>query len=116
MPRIPKTLFYCFGFDATFGGKPWSLVHYVCVRSAIDPLRPQAVFVYYDHEPKGVWWEETLKLVQAVKIRAPREIFGNRLAHAAHRSDVVRLELLLRHGGIYLDADVLVHRGFDELL
>lgn len=116
MPRIPNILFYCFGFDANFGGKPWSLVHYVCVRSAIDRLRPQAAFVYYDHEPKGIWWEETLKLVQAIKVRAPREIFGNPLAHAAHRADVVRLELLLRHGGIYLDADVLVHRSFDELL
>jgi mannosyltransferase OCH1-like enzyme len=33
-----------------------------------------------------------------------------------HRADIVRLERLLEVGGIYLDADVLVHRDFDDLL
>jgi hypothetical protein len=55
-------------------------------------------------------------MVTVHKQKAPREIFGNPLLHAAHRADVVRLVSLLSLGGIYLDADVFVHRPFDQLL
>jgi len=58
----------------------------------------------------------THDLVTLVQLTAPREIFGAPLAHVAHRSDVVRLQKLIEHGGIYLDADVLVQRDFDDLL
>jgi hypothetical protein len=116
MRRIPKVLHYCFGYDSTFGGKPWSLVHYVCVKSAIDRIKPDRAYLYYEYEPQGVWWERTRTILTPVKIRAPREIFGNTLRHVAHRSDIVRLEVLLKQGGIYLDADVFVHSDFDHLL
>ena len=116
MSRIPRILHYIFGMAPGFGGKPWSLVHYVCLKSAITHIRPGTVFFYYDYEPTGPWWELTRDLVTPVKITAPRTIFGNPLAHVAHRSDVVRLQRLIEHGGIYLDADVLVHRDFDDLL
>jgi hypothetical protein len=113
---IPKTLHYIFGLAPDSGGKPWSLVHYVCVRSAIERIKPRDVFFYCEYEPKGPWWELTRKLVDLQAIKAPREIFGNPLIHPAHRADVVRLERLIGSGGIYLDADVFVHRSFDHLL
>jgi hypothetical protein len=116
MAKIPKFLHYCFGFDHSFGGQPWSLVHYACVRSAVERIKPVQTFVYYEYEPDGKWWELTRKEVTAVKIQAPRHIFGNPLNHPAHRADVVRLELLIGQGGIYLDSDVLVHQNFDALL
>jgi hypothetical protein len=116
MPRIPKVLHYCFGFDKAFGGKPWSLVHYICVRSAIERIKPDKAFIYYEFEPTGEWWIEAVKFLTPIKIRAPREIFGNELCHPAHRADVVRLEMLMQQGGIYLDADVFVHKSFDHLL
>jgi SAM-dependent methyltransferase len=114
--RIPRVLHYVFGMAPDFGGKPWSLIHYVCLKSAITHIRPERVFLYYEYEPVGPWWELSRDLVTPVKMTAPREIFGNPLAHVAHRSDVVRLQRLIEHGGIYLDADVLVHRDFDDLL
>lgn len=116
MSRIPKVLHYTFGMAADFGGKPWSLLHYVCLRSAIAHIAPDQVFFYYEYEPTGPWWDLSRDLVTLVKITAPREIFGNPLLHVAHRSDVVRLQKLIEHGGIYLDADVLVQRDFDDLL
>jgi SAM-dependent methyltransferase len=116
MTRIPKILHYCFGMKADFGGKPWSLVHYVCVASAIRHLKPEAVYLYYQYEPSGPWWDLTRAMVTPVKIEAPREIFGRPVSHPAHRADVVRLQKIREHGGIYLDADVLVQRSFDDLL
>lgn len=34
----------------------------------------------------------------------------------AHASDVIRLDVLLTHGGIYLDTDVSIHQSFNPLL
>lgn len=116
MPNTPKTLIYCFGMAEDFGGKPWGLSHYVCVRSAIERIEPDAVLFFYEYEPSGPWWNLTRELVTPVKIEAPRKIFGNSVDHPAHRADIVRLEKLIEMGGIYLDADVFVHRSFDDLL
>ena len=116
MSRVPKTLHYIFGMASDFGGKPWSLVHHVCLKSAVERIAPQNTLFHYEHEPKGPWWELSRELVTPVRIKAPREIFGRPLDHVAHRADVVRLQTLIEHGGIYLDADVLVHRSFDDLL
>jgi hypothetical protein len=99
-----------------FGGKPWSLVHHVCVKSAVERIKPTACFFYYEHEPTGPWWQLSREMFTLVKIEAPRTVFGHPIAHPAHRADVVRLERLMERGGIYLDCDVLVHRGFDDLL
>ena len=96
--------------------KGWGLVHYVCIRSAVEQIRPDAVSFYLQNEPSGPWWDITRPLVDVVSIDAPTHIFGRPVNHYAHKADVVRLEQLIRHGGIYLDADVIVHAPFDPLL
>lgn len=116
MNRIPKILHYTFGMASDFGGKPWSLAHHVCLKSAVERISPDRTHFYYEFEPNGPWWELSRNLVTPIKIEAPREIFGRPLNHVSHRADVVRLQKLIQYGGIYLDADVLVHRSFDELL
>ena len=116
MSEIPKVLHYVFGMAEDFGGKPWSLVHHVCVASAIERIKPKAVYLYYAFEPGGPWWALTRAQWQPVPIEAPASIFGNALNHVAHKTDVVRLQTLQQLGGIYLDADVLVQAPFDDLL
>jgi hypothetical protein len=113
---IPKVIHLCFGMTPDFGGKPWSLVHYACVRSMAERLRPDAIRLYCAYEPSGPWWELTRSLVSVIRIDPPTEIFGNPLIHPAHRADVVRLDALIEDGGIYLDCDVLAVRDFDALL
>ena len=113
---IPKILHYTFGMSADHGRKPWSLVNYVCLRSAIEQIKPTAVFFHCESEPVGPWWDISRPLVSVQRIKAPRDVFGNPLLHEAHRADVVRLQKLLEIGGIYLDPDVFVHRSFDDLL
>jgi hypothetical protein len=98
------------------GGKPWSLVHHVCLKSALERIRPEQVYLYSEFEPSGPWWDLSRELLTVQQIEAPREIFGNPVVHFAHRADIVRLDKLLSTGGIYLDADVFVHKSFDDLL
>lgn len=116
MPKIPKTIHYVFGMAADFGGKPWGLVHHACVMSAIHHIQPDNILFHYEFEPRGPWWELTKPYLTLMRRKAPTEIFGNPLLHVAHRAGVVRLQSLIEHGGIYLDADVLVHRSFDDIL
>jgi hypothetical protein len=113
---IPNILHYCFNMAPESGDKPWSLVHHVCVASAVERIKPEACFFYCGYEPVGQWWDLTRQMVTVVKIEPPRSIFGNPISHPAHRADVVRLERLIDKGGIYLDCDVLVHRDFGDLL
>ena len=113
---IPKILHYTFGMAPDFGGKPWSLIHHVCLASAVERIRPEKVLFYCQFEPSTPWWDLSRELLTVVKIEAPKEIFGRPLKHVAHQSDVVRLQRLIADGGIYLDADVLVQRSFDDLL
>ncbi|HUN73056.1 MAG TPA: glycosyltransferase [Steroidobacteraceae bacterium] len=113
---IPRILHYCFGMSRDFGGRPWSLMHYVGLQSAIDRIAPSRVHFYCEHEPRGPWWSLTRDRVNVIPIKAPRSIYGNPVVHYAHRADIVRLEKLIEYGGIYLDADVCVHRSFDDLL
>jgi len=114
LQQIPRILHYCFGMGT--GAPPWSLVHYVCLRSAIAHIRPREVRFYYHYEPQGPWWDLAKPLITLHRIEPPTEIFGNPVIHPAHRADIVRLEALLESGGIYLDLDVLVRRDFEELL
>jgi hypothetical protein len=117
MSGIPKRIHFCSGFSPKAGrDRPWGLLNYACVKSAVVRINPQYASLYYEHEQSGPWWDLTKSLVDIQKVVAPRNIFGRPLSHAAHRADVFRLQKLLEEGGIYLDTDVLVLRDFTPLL
>src|SRR5690348_2942769 len=105
---IPNILHFCFVFAPNFGNKPWSLIHYVSVASAIRHIKPEKATIYIEYEPEGPWWELSKGLLESVHVRAPREVFGNPVVHPAHRADIARLQILLDQGGIYMDCDVVV--------
>lgn len=104
---IPNIIHYVFGLDPRFGGKEFSFIHYLAVRSAAEVNKPQQIIFHYEFEPTGPWWEATRPYLTLNPIVAPRQIFGRPLEHFAHRADIVRLEALRESGGIYLDLDVL---------
>jgi len=45
----------------------------------------------------------------------PEDVHGQRLKHIYHRADVAKIHILLQHGGIYLDYDVIVVNSLDPL-
>jgi len=108
-------LHYVFGMTPNFGGKPWSYIHYLAIHSAHVVNRPDHIYFWYHHEPRGEWWEKTKPLVTLKKIIAPTSVHGRPLRHPAHQADVVRLNVLRTYGGAYCDCDVLCLRPFAEL-
>ena len=113
---IPNTLHFVFGMAPDFGGKPFSLVHYLSVKSAVELNKPMAVYLHYQYEPQGEWWERARPVLTLNKITAPDSFMGRPLFHVAHKADVVRLQTLKESGGIYLDLDTISVKPLTDLL
>jgi hypothetical protein len=113
--KIPNIIHFIFGLKKDFGGKPFSLVHFLAIQSAIEVNTPDRVYFHYQYEPAGSWWEKIKPLLTLNKVSTPESIFGHPLHHFAHKADVLRLEVLLRHGGVYMDLDTISVRPLAEL-
>jgi hypothetical protein len=98
----------------------FTFFHYTTVLAARRHLRPNQLFVHYHHEPTTFWWKKMICDTEInatlIKTRLVRKIFTKPVDLTAHRADIIRLEALMKYGGIYLDLDVLVFRSFDSLL
>ena len=135
MSKIPNNIHIIYGLAENFGwdeyehfvaevGKtmtrpkadPFNIIRYLNVKSVYDVNTPDNIFYYYKHEPEGEWWDRALKYITPIKIEPPTEIFGNPINHFAHQADVIRLQVLIEEGGIYLDSDVLCNKSFSPLL
>jgi hypothetical protein len=111
---IPNILHFVFGLSSDFGGKPFSLIHYLAIKSAIVLNRPSDVLFHYQFEPSGEYWELIKNQITLNKIHAPDEIHGNKLYHVAHKADIIRLNVLYNSGGIYLDLDTISVKSLEE--
>jgi hypothetical protein len=113
---IPNQFHFIFGLKENFGGKPFSLVHYLAIKSALELNKPDIVYFYYKHEPEGKYWDKIKPYLTLEKIDPPQEIFGRPLMHIAHQAGVLRIQNLLNRGGIYLDCDTICVKPFTDLL
>jgi hypothetical protein len=113
---VPNVIHFIFGLRNDFGGLKFSIINYLAIKSAYECNKPKAIKFYYKYEPSGKWWEMSKKYLTLVRIEPPAKIFGNPLKHYAHQADVLRLDILLREGGIYLDLDVICLNSFKPLL
>jgi hypothetical protein len=112
---IPNTIHFIFGMDEQFGGKPFSYIHYLAVRSALAVNKPDQIVLHYAFEPSTEWWEAVKPYVVLNRVTPPSTVFGKPLRHYAHRSDILRLDIMRCEGGIYLDMDVFCVRSLSPL-
>ena len=91
-------------------------VYYVAVLSCKIINKPEKIFFHYHYEPKGQWWEKTKKLVDLIIVDIPTMVGSKEILQTAHKSDVLRLNILEKYGGIYLDIDTICVRPWKDLL
>ncbi|NOT52498.1 MAG: hypothetical protein HOP10_14610 [Chitinophagaceae bacterium] len=113
---IPNILHFVFGMAPDFGGKPFSLCHYLSVRSAVELNNPGKALFHYQYEPTGEWWEKVKPFLTLNKVVAPDSFMGQPLYHVAHKADVIRLQMLKEMGGIYMDLDTISIKPLTSLL
>ncbi len=113
---IPNVLHVVFGLAPDFGGRPFSLVHALALRSAWALNRFDATLFHHAHEPSGPLWTSVKPYLELVRVSPPHEVYGRPVRRLEHQSDVVRLDALLQHGGVYLDLDTLCVRPLAPLM
>nr|XP_026692243.1 uncharacterized protein LOC113474623 [Ciona intestinalis] len=113
--KVPNVVHYIW-----FGCKrEFNFYHYLSIMSVLHNMRPCAVVVHADCEPNNYWWNELISKrfdnFYLVHQEAPNKIFNHTISRVEHKSDVVRLEILIRWGGIYFDDTVLAIKSFNQL-
>ena len=119
---VPRVFHFVFGLKEQT--QPFSLLHYLTLRSCLQVNQPQAIRMHYRHEPWGPLWGRVRDQIELCRIDRPLPLsdhsYPSGSASAAfryaHSSDFLRLDILLREGGVYADMDTLFVRPYpDEL-
>lgn len=112
MKKTPRIFHFVFGLCPQT--EPFHLMHYLCIASCIGINKPDAVMFHYQHMPWGPWWDIIAPRLQMQKIEPDQFISsflytdpGIGQYRYAHLSDIARLEILIKYGGIYADIDTL---------
>ncbi|XP_074652874.1 uncharacterized protein LOC141907196 [Tubulanus polymorphus] len=96
----------------------WRFHHLISILSAQRFIKPDRIYFWYEKLPRGSLWRQTLAKVPNIKMMyrpAPRKIFGHVVRVPEHKTDIVRLEAVMKYGGIYTDLDVVILKSFDPL-
>lgn len=110
-----RLIHFITGLRQDFGGKPFILPHALAILSARHTYPDHDIIVWCMYEPSGPFWDVARPHVTLAPVAAPSEIFGRPITHFAHAADVLRLQILLEHGGLYFDTDTLVLRPIADL-
>lgn len=108
---IPKLIHFVY-----VGGRAFSFIHFLAVYTAWKVNRPDLIYFHHTEEPGGPWWEMARPLLRLNRVEAVHSVHGQPITYRAHMADVIRLDMLQRHGGIYLDLDIVCLRPFAPLL
>lgn len=111
---IPRQFHFVFGLRDQ--PEPLHLVFYLCLESCRQLHPSSQIFFHCHHTPYGPYWDlirdtPTLRLVPVdpdpfvASYRYPDRALNQ--YRYAHHADVVRLDALIKYGGIYADIDTL---------
>lgn len=132
---IPNHVHFIFGLSNPYY-KPsvgtFDFLCYLAVRSAIVGMKAEKVFIHYTYladppspepnaSPLSNPWIYRLKDDVELVHHTPEEMEGLKSSpeatwQVAHVSDILRLKILQKQGGIYLDSDAFGFRPFTNLL
>lgn len=121
MPRIPKVFHFVFGLKPQ--AEPFHLAFYLCIASCRRVNEPDEIFFYYHHEPYGRYWQLAREMVSTVRVPLDAWVAAYEYRdhdidpyRYAHHADFIRLERLLRVGGVYADIDTIFVHPFPASL
>ncbi len=108
---IPRRIHFVY-----VGGRTFSFIHFLAVYTAWKVNRPDCIYFHHTEVPTGQWWDKARAYLTLHRVEPVREVHGNPITYPAHMADVIRLEMLQRFGGIYLDLDIVSLRPFAPFL
>jgi SAM-dependent methyltransferase len=93
-----------------------SLIAYVAIKSAKLRNPDFAILLHSNTQPVGIFWHRIAHLATLYPVVPPDSIFGEPVHRTEHKVDILRIQILLEHGGIYLDLDTVCLRPLDGFL
>jgi Glycosyltransferase sugar-binding region containing DXD motif len=115
-PPIPNVVHYVIGLH----DPELSYPAYLSIRSALESLNPDSLKLHHTgllnfNNPyvQALLREPAVMTFQHDAEQLARKMYGS--SHYAHWADIIRLEVILKEGGIYLDSDVFVLQPFDDI-
>ena len=101
-----------------FRRKEMSFMMYLSLKSTLTIIQPEKIYIHGDNQLYGKYLDEfsnNSRIVWVIR-EEPTHIFGHRIMFTQHKSDIVRADVLLKYGGIYMDWDVLWLKPIDDIL
>ena len=109
---IPKIIHY------VHIARSFTLVNYLSIRAAFLRIIPDAIYFHCYKEPSdSTYYKLSKQMITKIIIHKPiGSVFGRPVRLLEHQADVLRLMILLKYGGIYIDTDVIPLKSFDYFL
>ncbi len=113
VPVVPRV-----GHMLWIGGKRMNFLFYLSCLSGLYVAGLEELYVYGDREPSGEYWEwlRSHPRIHYTQWLIPDQVFGQPLTSPYLISDVFRVDIILKFGGVYYDSDVLWTRRISDHL
>lgn len=93
-----------------------SLIHYIAIKSAATVNPSYKIILHTDGKPTGLYFDKLKDRIEINYVEPINSVYGIEISRFEHKSDVLRLNILRKMGGVYLDLDIITLRSFDSLL
>lgn len=94
----------------------FEIYHYLAVISAYYIHEPDNIYIYVDIEPvNNLYWDIIKNYVEIRYVHKFNTFRDVDIIYPQYVADILRLQILIKHGGIYLDIDNLSIKKFDML-
>jgi len=112
---IPNIIHYIYGLQKNNTEFPF--VYYLSILSNKIINKPDIIYFHYQYLPYGKWWDKTLELIELNYINCTELYWGDKkIIKYAHKADKIRIDILEKYGGIYMDIDTITYRPYIDLL
>ncbi len=113
--KVPNVVHFI--YPVWHNTRPLSYLNYMAVKRASAIQKPDKIKFWINKEPEpSVMWDMIKSLVEVNYIPMDGFYNGTKILWPQLQSDVTRLEILYKEGGIYMDTDMLMLRPLDHQL
>ena len=98
------------------GGGEMDFLFYLSMLSLIYVAEVDMVYLHGDYPPSGPYWRRIRDHPRITLIHrdiVERVVYGNTVNNIGHFSDIWRVDLMVKYGGIYIDTDAIFVRKLD---
>ena len=93
---------------------------YLTILSVIHYQKPSLVFLHYLHPDslKGKYWQQLIdrfsSIIRTNKVKLKNRIFEQAIKVEKHSFDILKLEILMFYGGVFIDENVYLVEPLDD--